>query len=65
MSARFKETLLECLNSSKPVLATIRSSNNAFTDQLKKLPDTQTILLTKTNAASVRAQIRKWMDGHL
>ena len=47
MSTRFKETLLECLNSSKPVLATIRSSNNAFTDQLKKLPDTQVILLTK------------------
>ena len=65
MSARYKETLLECLNSSKPVLATIRSSNNAFTDQLKKLSNTQTILLTKTNAASVRAQIRKWMDGQL
>jgi nucleoside-triphosphatase len=65
MSARFKETLLECLNSSKPVLATIRASTSAFTDSLKKLPDTQTIVLNKSNAASVKQQIRKWMDGHL
>ena len=65
MSQRFKETLLECLNSSKPVLATIRSSANAFTDELKKLPDTQIIPLNKSNVASVRQQIRKWLDGQL
>lgn len=65
MSQRFKETILECLQSSKPVLATIRASAGSFTDELKKMPDTQTIALNKSNASAVKQQIRKWMDGQL
>ncbi len=65
MSERFRATLLECLMSTKPVLATIRASAQPFSDQVKKFADTETILLTKSNYASVKQQVRKWIEGHL
>lgn len=65
MSVRYKETLLEVLNSTKPVLATMPKISNAFLNTLKKLPDTQVLPLTKSNLASVKQQVRKWLDGHL
>lgn len=65
MSERFRQTLLECLTSTKPVLATIRSASDPFSDQVKKFADTQTLVLTKSNYASVKQQVRKWLDAHL
>jgi nucleoside-triphosphatase len=65
MSERFRMALLECLASSKPILATIRASAEPFSDQLKRIADTQTILLTKSNYASVKQQVRKWIDAQL
>jgi nucleoside-triphosphatase len=65
MSERFRITLLECLSSTKPILATIRVSSQPFSDQVKKLADTQTILLTKSNYAAIKQQVRKWIETHL
>jgi len=65
MSERFRQTLLECLTSTKPVLATIRAASQPFSDQVKKFSDTETITLTKANYNQVKAQIRKWLDAHL
>jgi nucleoside-triphosphatase len=64
MSERFRTILLECLNSSKPVLATIRSAAQPFSDEVKKLVDTQTIVLTKSNYAQTKQQVRKWIEAH-
>lgn len=64
MSERFRATLLECLNSAKPVLATIRAASQPFSDQVKKLADTQTLLLAKSNYPSVKQQVRKWIESH-
>ena len=65
MSERFRQTLLECLTSTKPVLATIRAASQPFSDQVKKFSDTQTITLTKANYNQVKLQVRKWLDSHL
>ena len=65
MSERFRMTLLECLTSTKPVLATIRAASQPFSDQVKKFADTQTLLLTKSNYASIKQQVRKWLDSNL
>ncbi len=65
MSERFRQTLLECLTSTKPVLATIRAESQPFSDQVKKLSDTETIVLTKANYQQVKQQVRKWLDAHL
>jgi nucleoside-triphosphatase len=62
MSERFRTILLECLTSTKPVLATIRTASQPFCDQVKKFSDTQTIQLTKSNYASVKQQVRKWLE---
>jgi nucleoside-triphosphatase len=65
MSERFRQTLLECLTSTKPVLATIRAASQPFSDQVKKFSDTQTIVLTKANFNQVKLQVRKWLEAHL
>jgi nucleoside-triphosphatase len=62
MSERFRTILLECLTSTKPVLATIRTASQPFSDQVKKFSDTQTLQLTKANYASVKQQVRKWLE---
>src|SRR5205807_4856113 len=51
MSERFRTVLLECLTSTKPVLATIRTAAQPFSDQVKKFSDTQTLQLSKSNYA--------------
>src|ERR1035438_5520221 len=65
MSERFRTALLECLTSTKPVLATIRAASQPFSDQVKKFSDTQTIILTKSNYNQLKLHVRKWLDGHL
>jgi len=65
MSDRFRATLLECLTSTKPILATIRAASQPFSDQVKKFADTQTILLTKSNYSSVKQQVRKWLESQI
>ncbi len=65
MSERFRLAMWECLNSTKPVLATVLSGAKPFSNEIKKLPDTQIIILTKSNYASVKLQVRKWIDSQL
>lgn len=65
MSERFRTALLECLTSTKPVLATIRAAAQPFTDQVKKFADTETIVLTKSNYAAIKQQVRKWIETQL
>jgi nucleoside-triphosphatase len=65
MSERFRLTLLESLASDKPILATIRSTSQPFSDQVKKLANSQLLQLTKSNYASIKQQVRKWLDAHL
>lgn len=65
MSERFRTVLLECLTSTKPVLATIRTAAQPFSDQVKKFSDTQTVNLTKSNYAAVKQQVRKWLETQL
>jgi nucleoside-triphosphatase len=65
MSERFKATVVEVLNSPTPVLATIRAGKHAFCDQVRKQSDTTVVVLTRSNFASVKQQVRKWLDGHL
>ena len=65
MSERFRAVLLECLTSTKPVLATIRTAAQPFSDQVKKFSDTQTVVLTKSNYAAVKQQVRKWLETQI
>lgn len=65
LSERFRATLEEVLKSHKPVLATLRAGAKPWSDRIKKLPDSQVLVLTRSNYASVKQQVRKWLDNHL
>ena len=65
MSEKFRLAMWECLNSTKPVLASVRFGAQPFTNEIKKLPDTEVVILTKSNYAAVKQQVRKWIDSQL
>jgi len=64
-SERFKATVQEVLHSDKPVLATLRPDAKPHVEHIKKLPDTQVLILNRSNFTSIKIQVRKWLDSHL
>ncbi|MBN1823488.1 MAG: hypothetical protein JW803_04120 [Endomicrobiales bacterium] len=65
MSDKFRAALMDCLNSPKPVLATIRFKAQPFTDEIKKLADTEMVFLSRENYAQVKEKIRNWLKTRL
>jgi nucleoside-triphosphatase len=61
LSDRFRETLLKCLQSPRPVLATIRYKSQPFTDHIKRLEDKEILHLTKENFPEIKEQARRWL----
>lgn len=61
MSEPFRKTVLEALNSRLPVLATIRLGAQPFTDAVKKMQDTQVLVLTPAGFREARDQVRAWL----
>jgi nucleoside-triphosphatase len=64
-SGPFREKLLACLQSSNPVLATIRHNSQPFTDHVKKLADTELVRLTRDNFPDVKEKVRRWLAEKL
>jgi len=65
LSDLFRQQLLECLNSPKHVLATVRFNAQPFTDEIKKMTDTRLVYLSRGNAAAVKEEVVNWMDSIL
>ncbi|MBI4063905.1 MAG: hypothetical protein HY401_06335 [Elusimicrobia bacterium] len=62
-SASFRRLALECLRDlSKPVLATIRSKNQPFAGEIKKLAYLRTVELTRQNYPRVKTELQKWLS---
>lgn len=61
VSSVFRKTLLECLNSSKKVLATIRYQAQPFTDEVKKMDNISIVYLSRDNFLEVKKQVRQWL----
>jgi nucleoside-triphosphatase len=62
LSDEFRRVLLECLNSGKPVLATIRFNAQPFTDEVKHMSDTELVVLNRDNFAEVKKKVREWLE---
>ena len=60
-SELFRKTLVECLNSPAMVLATIRYNSQPFTDEVKKMPDTALVYLSRDNFINVKKQTKEWL----
>lgn len=56
-SCRFQEVLTNCLNSAKPVLATIYFKSYPFVDQVKARPDVRRMKITHENRESLLSQL--------
>ena len=61
LSARFRNVLLEALNSSHKVLATVMERPHPFADQIKNRIDVKLLSLNRKNFASVFEKSKEWM----
>lgn len=60
-SERFKNVLLQALNSPQKVLATIMERTNAFADRIKKREDVELLHLDRDNFEKKLMQVRDWL----
>jgi len=63
ISSLFREVIVECLNSEKNVLATIRYRSQPFTDEVKQFPDTEVLFLTRENYYDIKMRVKKWLEN--
>ena len=61
MSGVFREALMECLNSDKKVLATVRYNAQPFTDEIKKMGNTSLFTLSRENYLEVKKKVKGWI----
>jgi nucleoside-triphosphatase len=59
-SIKFKHTLVEGLDSSCKVLATIMERPNAFADKIKRRPDVQLLHLRRETSGEVFKAVKEW-----
>lgn len=63
-SERFKETVLDCFSSVKPVIATVMSKPHPFVDQLKSRLDVELIRVTSENRNKLVSRLIREITGH-
>jgi nucleoside-triphosphatase len=61
ISELFRKTLLECLNSDKKILATVRYNAQPFTDEIKKLANTSILVLSRENYIGTKKEVKNWL----
>lgn len=62
LSPAFREVLVKCLQSARPVLATVRFNSQPFTDEIKKMAETRLALLTRENYPQIKEDVRRWTE---
>lgn len=65
LSSLFQKTLLECLQSPHPVLATLRWNSRPFMDHAKRLADSELVRLTRDNFPEIKDKVRRWLEEKL
>jgi nucleoside-triphosphatase len=65
LSPQFRETVTQALNSGKKVLGTIMLNPHPFTDEIKRHPEVETLLVTRDNRTEVMRKVLNWlMERH-
>ncbi|MFH1367522.1 MAG: nucleoside-triphosphatase [Elusimicrobiota bacterium] len=62
-SELFRKVLVECLGSKRRVLASIRYNAQPFTDEIKKMPDTALVYLSRENFIDTKKQVKQWLEA--
>jgi nucleoside-triphosphatase len=63
LSPRFREAVLEAIDSDKKVLGTIMLNPHPFADQIKRRHGVKVVELTRTNHQQVLEEITDWLKG--
>jgi nucleoside-triphosphatase len=61
LSPRFKEAVMQAINSGQKVLGTIMLNPHPFADEIKHHPEVETILVTRDNRAEVMKKVLNWL----
>ena len=60
-SDMFKKVLIQCLESQKQILATIRFNPDTFIDKIKNYKDSKLMVLNRNNYKDVKNEILLWI----
>lgn len=61
LSPRFREAVMEAINSGKKVLGTIMFNPSPFADEIKRHPQVETLLVTRDNRTEVMERVLSWL----
>jgi nucleoside-triphosphatase len=62
LSTKFREAVLNILNSGQRLLATIMLSPNPYADAIKSQPQVKLVTLTRSNYPQVMAELQDWLN---
>ena len=61
LSPRFREAVTQAINSGKKVLGTIMLNPHPFTDEIKRHPEAEILLVTRDNRTEVMKKVLNWL----
>ena len=61
LSPRFKEAVMQAINSGKKVMGTIMLNPHPFADEIKRHPEVEMLLVTRDNRAEVMNKVLNWL----
>jgi len=61
-SNRFREVVLEAVNSGKPVLGTIMLASHPWADEIKRQSQVELVEVARTDYSRVLADIKRWLE---
>ena len=61
LSPRFKEVVMQAINSGQKVLGTIMLNPHPFADEIKSHPEVETLLVTRDNRTEVMGKVLTWL----
>jgi nucleoside-triphosphatase len=61
LSPRFREAVMQAINSGKKVLGTIMLNPHPFADEIKRHPEVETLLVTRDNRTGVTRKVLNWL----
>ena len=61
LSPRFREVVLQAVESGKRVLGTIMLNSHPFADEVKRHPEVKTLMVTRANHSEVLKEVLEWL----
>ncbi len=61
LSPRFREVVLQAIESGKRVLGTIMLNSHPFADEVKRHPEVKTLMVTRANRSEVLEEVLEWL----